>query len=1103
MIPFSRMKVYFIILICLLLIFLRIGEEKDDVVSSGPIDISYQQILFEKIESHREKLQTLMAKLKAMILAEGIAKLAFTINLKPPNNVKLIGYFKSTGAEISPENESVNGDNVKNIPEHVAAMFDSKLLREEKIELGQNYLISSTICMIMLLHLFVKNNFFVTYSFQDKKNIVNILQRFFNATTNDDIQSIKSSTKSPLFGKLSDKSGQLDKWLKQPEGLFLRPSTDQCVYSILQPNFLRLASYRDISCEGQFSSVSFTRLSEAGFSHQGGGSSVQCQGCSREVPIRDFSRGNYMVDPKHQNFHFTGCQFVDSQGSNDSGFTDFWNIDPSNSHSTTHQTSDELQTTTTLMNDEALATTHQTSGEPQAMTSATASSNTIEGHNELLADNIVEHSNQPILNQEHSAEGRNIAMVCLDHVHNQTPITSNRGLETGHPANTEIKTNQPINSGIETNQPISSGIETNEPINSAIQTSNPVNCELQTISGATAGETNFSGLCGSNFVKSNGKNYPVVENPCDGEGEQIKKDDPKWQEPLHRMECKKNPGHFAYFPLTSLTPEQLPSQCRNTEFLELLKLFGKLTVRVVVNQDSDIRVGTGMVSFITNFEENSEPAEASHGGKGHGVKKFLTNVLKKPKKEKLYIEVNWHVVQTDEEAAKTTVEFFYDQPSRRGVKEMKGKYILRSTKLGENISILVCKTSDSGLVRDINQTKEKIIAAVDKLPRKIKEVLTKKIFIINHPHGKEKVLSYGDSVPVKYEIKTQTNNGNTQYKIEKLNRNQVGQVDVDNARKVLLYAADTCKGSSGAPVISFQYGQPDARGQKNLLLHLWMHNGVDTNYSLSGSVFKTCVISDFQNTSTPNNGESQSATNPGNSDSEDEEGPGQQQVNSPVFKVLSHPSYPAYIVFQKRLDSLNNWQYQTIHTPESLAHAGFFYAGYSDCVRCFQCGLGLKSWKPGDDIYTEHQKYRPECPFLVSQLKAGHGPVAPNSSQTVVSNATQYHNDSKPTGSESLNLADPTTATTPQATSCNSAATTPADVNSRKQSTKDSKLTLLEKENKKLQEQLTCKVCFKAPVQDLFLPCGELYACTECSKLLTHCPSCNKQILATVKTYFS
>lgn len=39
-------------------------------------------------------------------------------------------------------------------------------------------------------------------------------------------------------------------------------------------------------------------------------------------------------------------------------------------------------------------------------------------------------------------------------------------------------------------------------------------------------------------------------------------------------------------------------------------------------------------------------------------------------------------------------------------------------------------------------------------------------------------------------------------------------------------------------------------------------------------------------------------------------------------------------------------------------------AGYADCVRCFQCGLGLRSWKKGDDIFVEHQRHKPQCQFL-------------------------------------------------------------------------------------------------------------------------------------------
>ncbi|XP_059154663.1 baculoviral IAP repeat-containing protein 7-B-like [Physella acuta] len=78
----------------------------------------------------------------------------------------------------------------------------------------------------------------------------------------------------------------------------------------------------------------------------------------------------------------------------------------------------------------------------------------------------------------------------------------------------------------------------------------------------------------------------------------------------------------------------------------------------------------------------------------------------------------------------------------------------------------------------------------------------------------------------------------------------------------------------------------------------------------------------------------------------------------------THPSYPMYLSFQKRLESFTAWTAKHVHTPSQLATAGFFYAGYADCVRCYQCGLGLKSWKPGDDIHLEHKKYRPTCPLL-------------------------------------------------------------------------------------------------------------------------------------------
>ncbi|KAI8792458.1 baculoviral IAP repeat-containing protein 2 isoform X1, partial [Biomphalaria glabrata] len=64
-------------------------------------------------------------------------------------------------------------------------------------------------------------------------------------------------------------------------------------------------------------------------------------------------------------------------------------------------------------------------------------------------------------------------------------------------------------------------------------------------------------------------------------------------------------------------------------------------------------------------------------------------------------------------------------------------------------------------------------------------------------------------------------------------------------------------------------------------------------------------------------------------------------------------------------------------------------------------------------------------------------------------------------------------------------------------------LALLKAENTALKKKLTCKVYYKSEIKDIFLLCGELYACSDCSKLLTHCPSCKKQILTTFTVHLT
>uniref|UniRef100_A0A2C9KXI5 RING-type domain-containing protein n=1 Tax=Biomphalaria glabrata TaxID=6526 RepID=A0A2C9KXI5_BIOGL len=514
-------------------------------------------------------------------------------------------------------------------------------------------------------------------------------------------------------------------------------------------------------------------------------------------------------------------------------------------------------------------------------------------------------------------------------------------------------------------------------------------------------------------------------------------------------ECDKNPGHFAYFSLESLRTEQLPSKCRDAELLRLLKLMGDLTVMLTVLKATDSKEkeqwkqGTGFV--------------IEHGCQDHQIvqndtKSRLTTIPRlnclsfssKKQSNYIYIQTSRHLLLNDEEAQKTQVEFSFGNEECKDVVTLKGKYLLCSKIPGDSQCLLVCECTDLRFIQRIYQLQAEFTQAAHRLPLKVRKGMLKSMFMVHHPHGGPKVLSYGDFVQVKYNMVT--SNGKTS--LVKMTSQEQEVQDVSQCRKVLLYAADTCPGSCGAPLLTFSTTTVDGNNPEGIKPEIWMHNGFETTHKLGASVLKGCTSEDF--TRPRADGREQEK------DSEDESTLGKQKVNSPVYKVISTPSHPEYILFSARVDSYSNWTFHEIFSPQKLASCGFYYTGEADCVRCFQCGLGLRSWKPGDDVLTQHEKYRPTCPYLKSSPKE-------------------------------------------EEVSTEASAETNFDI----QDAENMELKLLESENTKLKQQLMCKVCFKSEIKDVFLPCGELYACSDCSKLLTHCPSCKKQILATVTVYLT
>lgn len=56
---------------------------------------------------------------------------------------------------------------------------------------------------------------------------------------------------------------------------------------------------------------------------------------------------------------------------------------------------------------------------------------------------------------------------------------------------------------------------------------------------------------------------------------------------------------------------------------------------------------------------------------------------------------------------------------------------------------------------------------------------------------------------------------------------------------------------------------------------------------------------------------------------------------------------------------------------------------------------------------------------------------------------------------------------------------------------------------RRLQREKQCKICMDRDISIVFIPCGHLVSCKECSVSLTKCPICCGAITQKVKTYIS
>ncbi|KAK7107407.1 E3 ubiquitin-protein ligase XIAP-like [Littorina saxatilis] len=264
---------------------------------------------------------------------------------------------------------------------------------------------------------------------------------------------------------------------------------------------------------------------------------------------------------------------------------------------------------------------------------------------------------------------------------------------------------------------------------------------------------------------------------------------------------------------------------------------------------------------------------------------------------------------------------------------------------------------------------------------------------------------------------------------------------------------------------------------------------------------------------------------------------GQQVVTYQQLGIVTDsPKRPDMAMVNSRLASFTNWPAEYSHTPLQLTEAGFFYGGYADCSRCFFCGGGLKSWDPPDNPWVEHARWFPRCAYVrqcqgqdfidvVQELNDGRRPISFNEVRETINQRRAGGEriqepvvDPAITSVLELGLSRETVDAAVQrlqgeghmltadrlydsiqtdgATIAGGETLIPSSSD-----TETGEASELVAENSEMRQQRMCKICLDKESSIVFLPCGHLVSCPECSPALKHCPMCRQRVKGRVRAF--
>lgn len=249
--------------------------------------------------------------------------------------------------------------------------------------------------------------------------------------------------------------------------------------------------------------------------------------------------------------------------------------------------------------------------------------------------------------------------------------------------------------------------------------------------------------------------------------------------------------------------------------------------------------------------------------------------------------------------------------------------------------------------------------------------------------------------------------------------------------------------------------------------------------------------------------------------------------------------YPAYGTINTRIKSFNDAKdvFTRISPLENFAKAGFFYAGYSDYVRCFFCSVGLRNFELGDDPCIEHVRWKPKCSYIrrivhledmkrILYMHQRFNEINIRKRVTGNSGTDDDKCDNKTLLFGNLRTQineDVLTDMKYTLTQINTAVAQLFFQKRTKINNEDVINMILDinkptggacseteneegdvyEEYKRLTASRTCMICHNEKATSAMLPCGHLCTCTPCGDICEKCPVCNKNISGTLKTYLT